>query len=128
VPLQIKFLELSGTEKKALHWSKAKNVTLYGTSLPRLCKCLQLQGLRAAIAATGAGLNLFFLLCNASTNTDWNSSVLGLIIFHIKWIKKLDLTKRKLPVSSSLQWPAAVGWRPTSGLTNALIKNDKPCQ
>jgi hypothetical protein len=34
VPLQIKFLELSGTEKKALH--EAKDITVYGTSLTRL--------------------------------------------------------------------------------------------
>jgi hypothetical protein len=46
LPLQIKFLELSGTEKKALHWSNAKDVTLsqYGTSLPCLWRCLQQLG------------------------------------------------------------------------------------
>jgi hypothetical protein len=60
VPLQIKFLELSETEKKTLHESKAKDVTLYGTSLPRLWRRLPLPGLRVAIAATGPGLVLIF--------------------------------------------------------------------
>jgi hypothetical protein len=72
--LQIKFLELSGTKKKALHESKAKDVTAHGMSLPRhggprpiLWRRLPPQGLRAAIiAATGPGLvfklfNLYLL-------------------------------------------------------------------
>jgi hypothetical protein len=54
VPLQIKFQELSGTEKKALHESKAKDVTIHGT-LPCLWMSLQLLGLLAAIAETGPG-------------------------------------------------------------------------
>ena len=33
LPLQIKFLELSETEKKALHEFKAEDITVYGTSL-----------------------------------------------------------------------------------------------
>jgi hypothetical protein len=65
VPLQIKFIELSGTEKKALHEFKAKDVTVYGTCMPRLWRRLPPPGLRAAIAATpglGPGIVLNFIL------------------------------------------------------------------
>jgi hypothetical protein len=58
--VQIKFLELSGTEKKACHESKVKDVTMYGTSLLSLWRHLPPQGLRAAIAATGPGLVIIF--------------------------------------------------------------------
>jgi hypothetical protein len=67
VPLQVTFLELSGAEKKALHKSKAKDITLYhyGTSLqqPSLWRHLpvQQQELRAAIAAMGPGIVFIFL-------------------------------------------------------------------
>jgi hypothetical protein len=45
VPLQVKFQELSGTEKKALHESKAKDITIHGMSLPSLWMSLQLLDL-----------------------------------------------------------------------------------
>jgi hypothetical protein len=67
VPLhwQIKFLALSGTEKKAIHKSKENDVSQYGKSLlqtlPRLWRRLPPQELSAAIAATGPGLALFLL-------------------------------------------------------------------
>jgi hypothetical protein len=34
----------------------------------------------------------------------------------LTWIQKNWIKKRKEPVSPKLQWPAAVGWRPTSKL------------
>jgi hypothetical protein len=72
VPLQIKFLELTGIEKKALHESKAKDITLYGTSLPRLLRRpgpgLPPPGLRAAIATTGPGARACFNFLNFLNN------------------------------------------------------------
>jgi hypothetical protein len=52
--LQIKFLKLSGSEKQALHEAKAKNTTLYETSLPRFWRCLP----PIVIAATKIGPGL----------------------------------------------------------------------
>jgi hypothetical protein len=60
------------------------------------------------------------------TNGAWNSSVLGLILIGLK--KPVQYCQDgHHGLSQSSQWPAAVGWLPMSGLTNALVKTDKQC-
>jgi hypothetical protein len=58
-------LELSETEMKRRPYtngneSKAKDVAVYGTYLPRLWRRLPPPGLRAAITATGSGIVFIF--------------------------------------------------------------------
>jgi hypothetical protein len=50
----LKFLELAGPEKKALHESKAKDVSVHGTLLWRLLPPPGGPGLHAAVTVTVA--------------------------------------------------------------------------